>query len=35
VPMARLTRMIANAGESFLITESWRKVQARIGGKPT
>lgn len=35
VPMARLARMIGNAGESFLITESWRKVQARIGGKPT
>jgi uncharacterized protein (DUF169 family) len=35
VPMARLARMIANAGESFLITESWRQVQARIGGRPT
>jgi uncharacterized protein (DUF169 family) len=30
VPMSRLVRMIGNAEESFLITESWRKVQNRI-----
>jgi hypothetical protein len=30
VPMAKLVRMIGNAEESFLITESWRKVQNRI-----
>ncbi len=31
VPMNKLTRMTGNAGESFLITESWRRVQERIG----
>jgi uncharacterized protein (DUF169 family) len=30
VPMAKLLRMIDNAEESFLITESWQKVQERI-----
>ena len=30
VPMARFVRMIGNAEESFLITDSWRKVQERI-----
>jgi uncharacterized protein (DUF169 family) len=30
VPMAKLVRMIGNAEESFLITDSWRKVQDRI-----
>jgi uncharacterized protein (DUF169 family) len=30
VPMAKLVRMIGNAEESFLITDSWRKVQERI-----
>jgi hypothetical protein len=30
VPMAKLVRMIGNAEESFLITESWQKVQERI-----
>ncbi len=30
VPMANLLRMIDNAEESFLITDSWHKVQERI-----
>jgi uncharacterized protein (DUF169 family) len=30
VPMAKLVRMIDNAEESFLITDSWQKVQERI-----
>lgn len=30
VPMAKFVRMIGNAEESFLITDSWRKVQERI-----
>jgi uncharacterized protein (DUF169 family) len=30
VPMSKLVRMIGNAEESFLITNSWRKVQERI-----
>jgi uncharacterized protein (DUF169 family) len=30
VPMAKLLRMIDNAEESFLITDSWQKVQERI-----
>lgn len=30
VPMAKLVRMIGSAEESFLITDSWQKVQARI-----
>jgi uncharacterized protein (DUF169 family) len=30
VPMVKLARMIDNAEESFLITDSWRKVQERI-----
>jgi uncharacterized protein (DUF169 family) len=29
-PMSKLVRMIGDAEESFLITESWRKVQNRI-----
>jgi hypothetical protein len=29
-PMAKFNRMIANMEESFLITDSWRKVQERI-----
>jgi uncharacterized protein (DUF169 family) len=29
-PMSKLIRMIGNAEESFLITESWRRVQNRI-----
>lgn len=31
VPMSRFTRMIENMEESFLVTETWRKVQRRIG----
>ena len=31
VPMIRFGRMIQNMDESFLITDSWRKVQERIG----
>jgi hypothetical protein len=30
VPMPKFRRMIENAEESFLITDSWRKVQERI-----
>ena len=30
VPMPRFERMVANMEESFLITESWAKVQRRI-----
>ena len=30
VPMAKFVRMVENAEESFLTTESWRKVQDRI-----
>jgi hypothetical protein len=30
VPMKKFETMIANMDESFLITESWRKVQRRI-----
>ena len=30
VPMPRFTRMVKNARESFLITESWNKVRNRI-----
>jgi len=30
VPMAKFVRMVRNAEESFLITDSWRKVQERI-----
>jgi hypothetical protein len=30
VPMIKFTRMIQNVEESFLITDSWRKVQERI-----
>jgi len=30
VPMPKFLRMIKNAEESFLITDSWRKVQERI-----
>ena len=30
VPMAKFVRMIGNAEESFLITDSWRKIQDRI-----
>ena len=33
VPMAKLSRMIGNAGESFLITNSWAVIQKRIAGK--
>lgn len=31
VPMNKFTRMVQNMEESFLITNSWRKVQNRIG----
>ena len=31
VPMIRFSRMIQNMDESFLITDSWQKVQKRIG----
>lgn len=30
VPWAKFTRMVADMDESFLITESWHKVQARL-----
>jgi len=30
VPMSKFTRMVDNMVESFLITDSWRKVQKRI-----
>ena len=30
VPAPRFTRMIDNARESFLVTESWEKVRKRI-----
>ena len=29
-PMSKFKRMVDNMEESFLITESWRKVQKRI-----
>jgi hypothetical protein len=32
VPLAKFTRMVADMDESFLITESWAKVQKRIAG---
>lgn len=31
VPMKKFVRMVANMEESFLITDSWRKVKRRIG----
>jgi len=31
VPMDRFVTMVGNMEESFLITESWRKIQRRIG----
>ena len=31
VPMIRFDRMLQNMEESFLITDSWRKVQERLG----
>jgi hypothetical protein len=31
VPMNKFARMVENMEESFLITESWNKVQKRIG----
>ncbi len=31
VPMQKFERMVENMDESFLITESWRKVQSRMG----
>ena len=31
VPMNKFITMIENMGESFLITDSWRKVQKRLG----
>jgi hypothetical protein len=31
VPMIKLSGMVQNMDESFLITDSWRKVQERIG----
>lgn len=31
VPMSKFQRMVANMPESFLITESWQKIQKRIG----
>ncbi len=30
VPMRRLEQMAANMDESFLITESWKKVRGRV-----
>jgi len=30
-PMNKFERMVGNMEESFLITESWKKVQNRIG----
>jgi hypothetical protein len=33
VPLPRFRRMVANMDESFLITESWRKVQKRLSAK--
>ncbi len=30
VPMSKFERMVGNMDESFLITESWKKVQRRI-----
>ncbi len=30
VPWPKFTRMVANMDESFLITSSWAKVQARL-----
>jgi hypothetical protein len=30
VPLPRFLRMVANMDESFLITESWKKVQSRL-----
>lgn len=33
VPMTKLARMIANADESFLITNSWKAIQKRIEAK--
>jgi hypothetical protein len=33
VPMAKLQRMMKNMDESFLITDSWKKVRTRIGGR--
>jgi uncharacterized protein (DUF169 family) len=32
VPMAKFERMVANMGESFLITETWKVIADRIGG---
>ncbi len=34
VPMNRFVTMIQNMEESFLITDSWKKVQKRIGSAP-
>jgi len=34
VPMKRFERMVDNMEESFLITESWRRVQRRIAEAP-
>ena len=33
VPMNKFLRMVENIPESFLITESWSKINARIGRK--
>ncbi len=33
VPIVKLERMVRNMDESFLITDSWKKVRARIGGR--
>lgn len=33
VPMKKFLRMVENMPESFLITQSWNKVQKRIGSK--
>ncbi len=33
VPIIKLRQMTANMDESFLITESWKKVRTRIAGK--
>jgi len=32
VPMSRFVRMIGHMDESFLITDTWKKVRKRIGG---
>jgi hypothetical protein len=31
MPMKKFVKMVDNMEESFLITESWQKIQRRIG----